>query len=282
MSNDPAPNDQPGDYHERYEEKRLPFTEHLRELRTRTLRIVLYVVAGFGIGWAFHESLFLWLMEPYLDAIGAFDEDATGISFRSLIEPVVVYLKTALVFGALVAMPAVLTELWLFVAPGLYKNERRLAFPFLLASIVFFTGGAAFCRYVVLAPANFVLLGFGGDHATPVIMMEEYFSFTARLLFVFGALFELPVVVSFLSMVGILDHRFLIKHWRIALVAAFVIGAVLTPPDPLTQIALAVPLVILYGLSIVLAWMISRKRVEAAEAAELSDDASAASGEVQK
>jgi sec-independent protein translocase protein TatC len=112
--------------------------------------------------------------------------------------------------------------------------------------------------------------------------MEEYFSFTARLLFVFGALFELPVVVSFLSMVGILDHRFLIKHWRIALVTAFVIGAVLTPPDPLTQIALAVPLVVLYGLSIVLAWLISRKRVEAAETAELSDDASAASGEVQK
>lgn len=243
------------------DEKRLPFTEHLRELRSRTIRAVVYLVVGFVVAWNFHSELFEWLAEPFRVAMNTLEgtEHAPAISFRGPIEPIVVYLKTSLLIGALAVIPLVLLEAWLFVAPGLYKDERRLALPFLLASMVFFLGGTAFCRYLVLDPTMTVLLKFGEANQA-VVMMQEYFSFASRLLFVFGALFELPVVVSFLAMIGVLTHRSLIKYWRYSVVLAFVIGAMFTPPDPLTQIMLAVPMVALYGLSIVLAYVISRGR----------------------
>lgn len=246
-------------HHEEEDEKRLPFVEHLRELRTRTIRAVLYVVVGFGIGWAFHEPVFQWLTAPYNAAIAGL-ETTTGIAlaYRSVTEPIVVYLKTALIAGTLLALPLVFLEVWLFVAPGLYKSERRLAFPFLIATLICFGGGVLFCRYLAFEPALYALLRFSGEGTTASIMMGEYFSFTTRLLVVFGVLFELPVAVSFLSMIGVVRPSLLIRNWRYALVIAFVVGAIFTPPDPLTQIALAVPLSILYGVSILLSWLIWR------------------------
>ncbi len=249
-----------------FDVKRLPFTEHLRELRTRTIRAVVYIVLGFGTAWAFHEQLFTWLMEPYYAALPSVDSAfGQGIAYRSPIEPVIVYLKTSLVVGSIAVMPMVLLEAWLFVAPGLYREEKRLALPFLLFSVLCFLGGAFFCRYVVLSPAMLVLLGFGGEGTNAAIMMQENFTFTTRMLFVFGALFEMPVVISFLSMIGVVSHSGLIRNWKVAVVVAFVVGAMLTPPDPLTQIGLAVPLVVLYVVSIGLAYVLGKPREEPPE-----------------
>ena len=242
-----------------------PFTEHLRELRTRTIRALAYVIVGLLVAWMWHEDLYRWLMEPYQVAMHALDEARDDIGFRSPIEPVMVYLKTSLLVGALASAPLVLLEGWLFVAPGLYARERRLAVPFLLWSVIFFLGGVAFCRYVVLEPAMQVLLGFGGEGTSAIIMMDDYFAFSSKLLFVFGALFELPVLVSFLSLVGLIDHHWLIRNWKYSVIGAFVLGAMLTPPDPLTQVALAVPLVLLYVISIGLAYLITSRRSGAAD-----------------
>ena len=156
---------------------RLPFTDHLRELRTRTNRAVAYVAVAFGVAWAFHEQIFFWLMEPYLVGLTELEgaEADPNIAFRGVIEPVVVYLKTSLLVGFLAVVPLVLLEIWLFVAPGL-QAERRCAAPFPIASVFFFLGGVTFCRYLVLEFALTVLLAFGGDNTEAVIMMQEYSS----------------------------------------------------------------------------------------------------------
>lgn len=243
------------------DDERLPFTEHLRELRSRTIRAVVAVVAAFAVSWMFHERLFEWLMSPYADAVTSrFPEAPEYLAFKSLLEPFVVYLKTSLSLGVIVAMPYVLLEVWLFVAPGLYRHERRLALPFLLMTCLFFSSGVLFARYVVLQPAITVLMGIAGEAAGPAIMMQEYFSFTTRMLLVFGLLFEMPVAIAFLSALGLVSHRGLIRNWRYAVVVSFLVGAMLTPPDPLTQVALAVPLSALYLLSIGISYLITKRR----------------------
>jgi sec-independent protein translocase protein TatC len=243
------------------DEKRLPFTEHLRELRTRTIRASAYLIVAILTAWAFHEQLFVWIKAPYdAGALAAGVSEDGLLAFRGVTEPVIVYLKVSAIVGGLAAMPFVLLEGWLFVAPGLYKRERRLALPFLFASMVCFLSGVAFCRYVVLEPAITVLLGMGGTGTEAAIMMAEYLSFTGTMLFIFGLMFELPVATSFAAVLGLVTHHGLIRNWKYAVVGAFIVGAVATPPDPLTQIALAVPLCVLYGLSIALAYLITKTR----------------------
>lgn len=248
-----------------------PLSEHLAELRTRLVRGIVVVVVAVVAAWFFHETLFEWLMEPYTIAMKNRHPDVPHyIQYRALTEPFVVYLKTSAIVGGLVAMPYLIYEMWRFVVPGLYKEERQMATSFLFATIVFFFGGVLFCRYLVLGPAVNVLLGIGATNTSAAIMMNEYFSFTSRILFVFGLLFELPVVISFLSFLGIITHRTLWKHWRSAVVVVFIVGAMLTPPDPLTQMLLSVPLVFLYFVSMGVAWFFTTRR-EARQAAAMED-----------
>ena len=250
--------------------QRQPFSEHLLELRRRLLWSLGIVVVGCLVAFVFREPLYAWLMEPYRQGMAAHfgPEMAEQMAFRSPIEPILVYMKTALLAGFLVTVPLVLHQVWLFVAPGLYDAERRLAWPFLFFTYLFFSGGVLFCRYLVLSPAMTVLLGFAApDQASPSIMMQDYFAFTSKLLLLFGALFELPVVMAFLALIGVVTSAGLRKQWRIAVVGAFVVGAMLTPPDPLTQIALAIPMVCLYGLSIVVVWIIEGRRSQDREEA---------------
>lgn len=246
-----------------------PLAEHLRELRTRFIRMFVAVLIAFGVAWFFHEQLFSWLMEPYrLAMTKRFPEQTQYIEFRSLVEPVIVYLKSSLLAAIIAVTPYLLLEIWNFVVPGLYARERKLGVRFLIFTLILFYTGVAFCRYVILDPAIDVLLGFGSVDTSPSIMMQEYFDFTSRMLFIFGALFELPVVITFLALTGILTHEPLIRHWRIAVVVMFVVGAIMTPPDPLTQAALAVPLIALYGISIIIAWVITKSRRKEAGAVD--------------
>ena len=248
------------------DEARLPFTEHLRELRTRTMRMVAYVVVAFVVAWMFRIEIFTWFVQPYHAAtISSPDVRFTDLSYISLVEPVVVYLKCTLTASVLVTMPFILTEIWLFVAPGLYRKEKRLAAPFLAFSIVFFLGGVMFCRYLVMQLAIDVLLKFADEPATGIITMGEYFGFASRLFLVFGLFFEMPVAISFFAVLGLVTHKTLIKHWRVAVVGSVIVGAMLTPPDPITQLALAVPMVALYGLSIILAYLITNAKAAESE-----------------
>lgn len=255
---------------------RAPLRAHIGELRTRLVRAVAALFIGVIAAWFFRETLFDWLMQPYTKAMTErFPEDATQyIEYRSLTEPLVIYLKTSFIGGLLAAMPIILYQIWKFVVPGLYKEERSLATSFLLATVVLFIGGVLFCRYMVLDYVVGFLLNFGATNTTPAIMMSEYFDFTSRILLVFGLLFEMPVVISFLAFLGLVTHTWLFKQWRYAVVAIFIVGAVLTPPDPVTQTLLAIPLIILYFISIGIAWFFDKRRERKAARAsgELKDD----------
>lgn len=249
------------------EDRELPFAEHLIELRRRVMFAGAFLLLGSIGAWFFHEELFSWLMDPYRVAMAErFPDQQAYIQFQSLIEPIVVYLKTSLLVGLLVTAPLIIHQAWLFVAPGLYDDERRLALPFLVSTFLFFYGGVAFCRYLVLEPAITVLLGFGAVDTSPVIMMQSYFSFTSRILVVFGLVFELPVAIAFMARLGLVSSATLLRNWKYAAVGMVVVGAMLTPPDPLTQVVLAVPLLLLYFLSIGVAWLFerNRERLEAA------------------
>jgi sec-independent protein translocase protein TatC len=235
--------------------------EHLRELRVRTTHAVVAAVIGVIVGWVFHEQVFTWLIDPYNAAMTLYHPDLPNtVSFRGIEEPFVVYLKTSVIGGMLVSMPYILLQVWLFVGPGLHDNEKKLVAPFSLATMVCFLGGAAFCRYLVLEPAVGVLISIGGEGTSPNIMMNEYFTFTTRLLLAFGMLFEMPVMITFLSLIGVVSSSFLLKQWRYAVVLAFIAGGALTPPDPLSQAMLAVPLLVLYFVSIGIAVLIERAR----------------------
>lgn len=243
------------------EQTRAPLRAHIGELRTRIVRALVVVVLAVIAAWFFHEQLFDWFMAPYTASMQAKHPDVPQyLEYRSLTEPLVVYLKTSMIVGGLLAMPYVLYELWKFVLPGLYKEEQTLATSFLLATLVCFFGGVLFCRYLVLQPAVNVLLSIGATNTSAAIMMNEYFSFTSRMLFVFGLLFELPVVISFLAWMGIVTHTWLLQQWRYAVVVMFIVAAVLTPPDPVSQTLLAVPLVCLYFISVGIAWIFSKRR----------------------
>lgn len=255
------------------EEHRAPLRAHIGELRTRLVRSMIVLVVAFLGAWFFHEELFAWLMSPYTKGMQAkFPDVPHYIEYRSLTEPLVVYLKTSMVVGGLLAMPYVLFEIWKFVVPGLYKEERKLATIFLLATIVCFFGGVLFCRYLVLDPAVQVLLGIGATNTNASIMMNEYFDFTSRILFVFGLLFELPVVISFMALMGMVTHTWLLSKWRYAVVIMVVVSAVLTPPDPVSQLLLAIPLTILYFISVGIAWIFSKRRGKKDEALDVTED----------
>lgn len=269
-------------------EKRMPFLEHLRELRKRIIISIIAIVVGLCLAWAFHKDLFDWLSQPYKDAVGALPlqfhrtvlslvpGSGVGIEppqeallrYTSPIEPFFVYLKTAVLAGVFLALPVIFWQLWSFISPGLYPKERRLAVPFVVGTTFFFALGAVFCRYTIMELAFNVLLSVGAVDTEPMIMMQAYFGLSARLIIVFGVAFELPILVMFLAILGIVTHLTLIKYWRFAVLIAFILSAILTPPDPATMVFLALPLCVLYALSIGIAFVFSRKRQKRMEGEE--------------
>lgn len=235
--------------------------EHLLELQKRIKHALIGAAICIGIAWIFHEELFAWVMQPYVDAtVAAKLPNAGTLAYRGLAEAFVVYFKVAMIVGGLASVPWLLYQAWLFIAPGLYKRERQLVLPFVLSTVVCFGAGLLFARYVLLTVAVEMLLGIAAKNLVPMIMMEEYFSFAAASMLLMGLVFETPVFISFLAMIGIVKFSALIKHWRYAVVGAFIIGALFPSPDIFTQLLIAGPLVILYFLSAGVVWVIERAR----------------------
>ncbi len=163
--------------------------------------------------------------------------------------------------GALLASPVIFSQIWRFVAPGLYRHEKKVILPFTLLSAVCFLAGAAFGYLVVFPPAFRFLMGFTTEYLSPLPTVNEYFSLSLRLLIAFGVIFELPVFMVLLAKIGLVNTRFLTKNRRYAILLAFIIAAILTPtPDVVNQFLMAVPLMLLYEISIVAVWLLGRKK----------------------
>jgi sec-independent protein translocase protein TatC len=220
------------------------------------------------------NEIYAWLREPLFDswaaknaALAAAGKPSLGdpsMHFGSLTEPFWVNMSIALWAGIFVASPFIFHQLWKFIAPGLYKRERKITVAFAGFSAVMFTSGALFCFYLALPNIYDFLLGYADPANKPVLMMQLYLDLTRDMMLAFGAVFELPLLILFLSMVGMVTHRGLWKYNRWFVVIAFVVGAVLTPtPDVVSQVVMAGPMIILYNLSILLSWAITSRREKA-------------------
>jgi sec-independent protein translocase protein TatC len=247
------------------EESRMPFLSHLRELRDRVRNAALFFVGAFGICFYFSKEIYRWLQGPLEQTwiqhpkLGPFH-----VVYGKLTEPFWVQMSVALWAGIFVASPFIFYQLWKFIAPGLYKRERKITVAFAGFSAVFFVGGALFCIRFVLPNLYDFLLGYGTEDIKPMLMMQDYLDLTRDMMLAFGAVFELPLLIYFLAMVGLVTHRGLWKFNRWFVVIAFVVGAILTPsPDVVSQILMATPMIVLYNASILLAWSVTNKREKA-------------------
>jgi sec-independent protein translocase protein TatC len=254
------------------EDVRMPLTAHLEELRTRLIRGMIGAVLGFAACYGFVETIVTFLLEP-LHTI-QYEGKAVQIIGTGVTDAFFTKLKVAFVSGLFVASPIIFYQAWQFVAPGLYEKERRVALPFAFFASFFFCAGAAFCYWLVFPVAfQFFVDEFRSLTIDPQIRVSEYLSFTSRMLLAFGVTFELPVVTFFLARVGVLTHKTMISWWRYAIVTIFVVAAVLTPgPDIASQMLMATPLLVLYALSIGIAYMVAKPKAESEEEPSKSDE----------
>jgi len=239
--------------------------DHLSELRVRLVRALLGLVPGVVVAWAYRAELLEWLVAPMSKAWRQLGLGEPTIHFANPVDLFVAYMQIAIVFGLLASSPWVFWQVWGFIAPGLYSREKRFAIPFVLASTLFFVGGALFGYSMVFPPAFEQFLGMAGSlpentvRVQATIMIDEYMAFTTRLLLAFGLVFEVPVVVAFLAMAGLVNWKQLLMFGRWWVLIASVLAAFLTPPDVGSQMMMLVPLVVLYYLSVGVAYVLGPK-----------------------
>ncbi|MBR8464404.1 twin-arginine translocase subunit TatC [Campylobacter sp. faydin G-24] len=222
---------------------------HLVELRKRLGISVLTIFIAFGICFLFWNPLLAWMTAPLKQAL----PQGSNIIFTQVQEPFFTAMKVAFFAGLVVALPIVFWQFWLFVAPGLYDNEKKYVIPFVISATFMFICGAAFCYYVVVPLGFAFLINFGGQLFTALPSIGEYVGFFTKILIAFGISFELPVVTFFLAKIGLVDDIMLKKYFRYAIVIIFIFAAIVTPPDVLSQFLMAAPLIALYGMSILIA-----------------------------
>jgi sec-independent protein translocase protein TatC len=237
---------------------RMPLTAHLEELRTRIIRILLATVAGAGVAWIAIERVVAFLLAP----LATLRPGESLIIGTGVTEAFFTKLKVAIIAGIFVSSPVIFFQAWRFVAPGLYQREKRVALPFSVAASAFFVSGAAFCYWIVFPVAFTFFLGeFTSIGVAAQIRVSEYLTFSSRMLLAFGVTFELPVVTFFLARLGLVTHRMLASSWRYSIIIIFIVAGVLTPgPDVASQMLMAAPLLVLYVLSIGVAYMVARPR----------------------
>ena len=245
--------------------KESSFVEHLTELRSRLVKSIIYLFIFFIVCYYFSENIYSFLVAPYADAVKN-DDISRRMIFTALHETFITYLKVAFFAAMFISSPIFLTQIWKFVAPGLYKNERKALMPYLIATPTLFLLGGMLVYYLIMPLAIKFFLSFETPaqiNSLPIQLeakVNEYLSLIMRLIFAFGISFQLPVLLSLLARVGFIDSKYLRKRRKYVIVIIFAVAAVLTPPDPITQIGLGIPLLILYELSILSVSLIEKKK----------------------
>jgi sec-independent protein translocase protein TatC len=244
------------------DDSKAPLLDHLIELRRRLLRSIVALAIGFAVAFYFASDIFRFLAQPYVDAVGASAE--SRLIYTKLYEAFFTEVKVALFAAFLFAFPVIANQIWAFVAPGLYRHEKRAFLPFLIATPVLFTMGAALAYYFVMPTAFRFFLGYQQTSGTLSVSalpaIGDYLSLVMNFIFAFGVSFLLPVLLMLLERAGIVTRAQLKAGRRYAIVAAFVVAAVITPPDVISQLMLAIPLVILYELALFGIWLTERRR----------------------
>jgi sec-independent protein translocase protein TatC len=234
---------------------KMTFLDHLEELRRRLVISLAAVAVGFFACWAFAEPIFALLQAP----LTKFLPPGDTLAYTRLTAPFFLYMKVSFFAGLFVASPVILLQLWLFVAPGLYKKERRLAAPFIIFGTLFFILGGYF-GYRYLLPATCSFFVETGKQFKQMVTVDDYFSFSSTIILACGLVFETPILIFFLARLGIVTPAFLLQKFKYAVVLSFIIAAVVTPtPDMVTQAALAIPMILLYLIGIGVAFLFGKK-----------------------
>lgn len=249
MSKEPA---------EKHDEKEMTFLEHLEELRWRLIRSIVAIFIGSILAFLFKEQILAFLIYPFNQAaqMAAAGTANGGIHINTRLiylaptEAFLVYIKLAIFAGLFISSPYVFYQLWKFIAPGLLENEKKYVPHFVFFSTFFFLAGAFFCYFVVIQYGLQFLLSFQTETLEANFAIREYLKFVTLMILAFGIVFEMPILTYFLTRVGLLTPTFLREKRRFGIVGIFILAAILTPPDPFSQVALAVPLIVLYEFSI--------------------------------
>lgn len=259
-----------------------PFTEHLGELRDRLVRSAIAVGIGFGAAYFFKEKLFEILIAPLVTAMG--ENGNAQMIFTGLPEAFFTYLKVSLLTGIILATPVLFYEFWMFVSPGLYRTEKKYFLPIVFLSVFFFFIGSSFGYFIVFPYGFKFFLGFATENIHAMPSMKEYLAFASKMLLAFGFVFELPLVLTFMARMGLVTVPFLTKNRKYALLLFFVGAAIITPPDVVTQVMMALPLMLLYEISIIGARIFGKKPAAEIDAdpEKNQDDKSEADSENQE
>lgn len=245
---------------EEHETGKMSFLDHLDELRKRLVHIAIYLAVGFFASFYFSKRIYDFIAVPITQSL----PKGAKLVFTNPTDPFTLYMKVALLAGVFLTLPFTFYEVWKFIAPGLYRKEKKYVIPFLLSSMVLFISGAAFCYYIVQPPAFKMLVQDMGSSFTPMIRIDEYLDLANTMLLGFGAIFEMPVVIGFLSMFGLVTARFLWKKFSYALVAIVALAAIISPTgDAINLLIWVAPMVLLYiisiGVAAILGWRRKRR-----------------------
>ncbi|MDT4891420.1 MAG: sec-independent protein translocase protein TatC [Pseudonocardiales bacterium] len=261
-------------------EGRMSVLDHLRELRRRLILVVLFIIAGGVLGWFLYDPILSFLKHPYCSVPARYRYQPAGINkcvltYQGVLDGFTSRLQISLISGAVLTAPLWLYQIWAFITPGLRKNERRYTIVFIVASTLLFAAGMALA-YVVLTKGLNVLLRAGTDQTQAILTVNKYIGFVTLMLIVFGAAFELPLLVIMANLAGVLPARLLKKSQRLAIFLIFAFAAVATPStDPYTMCAMALPMVVLYEFAVLFAVLRERRRDRRAQLAgpeEFPDD----------
>ena len=247
------------------------FTSHFVELRSRLLKSIIFILVAFVISYIFAEQIYNFLVEPYANAVKD-DKDSRRLIFTALHETFIAYLKVAFFAAIFLGSPVLLIQIYKFIAPGLYKNEKKALLPYLIFTPILFLFGGLLVYYLIMPLAIKFFLSFesiGTNTSLPIQLeakVNEYLSLIMRLIFAFGISFQLPILLNLLAKIGVVNSNYLKKTRRYVIVIIFTVAAILTPPDPITQIGLAIPLLLLYELSILTVKFTEKKDKEVEDA----------------
>ncbi|MGA3054708.1 MAG: twin-arginine translocase subunit TatC [Candidatus Korobacteraceae bacterium] len=237
----------------------MSFLEHLEELRRRIIYSFLYVVAGFCVCWWFHERIFAFMQKPIVTALANHKMD-TQLVYLNPTDPFNMYLKISFLVGIFVASPFVLYQVWAFIAPGLYRNERRYVLPFMFSTVGLFLAGGFFGYKMVYPAALDFLIGWSAQFK-PMITVGEYTDLFLTIIAGLGLVFEMPILVFFLALMGILTAGWMWRNFRYSILVIFIIAAIITPTtDIMNMCIFAAPMIVLYLFSIAIAWFVHPKQ----------------------